>query len=211
MLPENSEELQSCRTNPYINSMPVELVAMIIREYATVSITLQRSSPMNFLMVCPLWRAVGQSRQHLFAPHLIVYGHDELEQLFDLYERHMIPRSIKRLTINLAATSTGQLLDGSNGLKGAMAHIQQDVDGIRLMFLKNWVNSPNNIVPNRWEALNIEQFSLAVKLSAVSAREKLLKAWIGHWISRISREFREREWNGSEGYNGWGCYSYWDQ
>ena len=193
-----------------MNTLPTEIFQMIIREYATVSITLQRSSPMNFLAVCQLWRVIGESLRSLFAPHLVVRGHDEIEQLFSLYERKMIPPSFTNLTVNLVLKYAEEPLHGGFRPVPAMAQIQKDIDLLRGMVAIDWVPKKDN-VPSHWGSLNLKKFSLVVDVSAVSARRTLLKAWTRAWVSRLSRQWRGMGWKGSEGIYDGNYYSYWDR
>ena len=211
MLPAESKELQPCKEHPYINRLPTEIVEMIIREYATVSVTLQRSIPMNFLFICRSWRTIGESSQQLFTPHLVVYGHDEMEQLLTLYEGNLIHPKITSLTVNLALEYAEEPLDGILRPVPAMVQIQQDLDRLRRMFFMDWKVPTEEGVPSHWRSLNLEHFSLVVDLSAVSARKTLLKAWTRHWVSRLSQQWRGMGWTGSEGIYHGDSYSYWDR
>ena len=189
---------------------------MIVREYAKGSVTLQRSNPMNFLLVCPSWRVIGESCQHLFTTsrHLVVNGHDEVEQLLTLYERNLICPSITSLTVNLAPKYKEEPLDGISGHVPAMKQVQQDLDRLRVVFFIDWKLPDEEDLPPYWKSLNLEHFSLVVDLSAGSARTArimLLKAWTRAWVSRLSQQCRGMGWTGSEGIYGGGYYSYWDR
>ena len=233
MLPGKSEALQSHKAHRAINNLATELVERIIRGYAIVSVNEQPSSPMNFLLVCPLWRVVGQSCQHLFTPHLVVNGHDEVEQLLTLHKCRMIHPSIKSLTVNFSPTYAGEPLDECIKLVAAMGQIQQDLERLRLIFLGDWVvpsdktdftylwhpseRSGARLAVSRdkkdrphWHSLNLEHFSLAVDLSAISAQRLLLKGWTRHWGSKLGKQWRSMGWKGSEGFHGDCFYSYWD-
>ena len=184
---------------------------MIIQEYAKVSIDRERSI-LNLLHVCPLWRAIIENCQHLYTPHMVLSGHDDVELLLELRKRKLIHTSIISLTINLALKYAEEPLGGASGHVPAMAQLQQDLDRLRSMFCDDWkpqyrMNDP----PPHWESLNLEHFSLVVDLSAVSARKVLLKAWTRAWVSRLSRQWRGMGWTGSEGEHGAGYYSYWDR
>ena len=208
MHPAKSKELQPCKGNPYIDRLPTEIVEMIIREYATVSVTQQRSIPMNFLFICRSWRTVGESRQQLFTPHLVVCGHDEMERLLTLYEGNLIRPSITSLTVNLALEYADESLVR---LVPVMVQIQQDLERLRDMFFMDWVVPTEQGVPSHWRSLNLEHFSLVVDLSAVSAQKTLLKAWTRSWVSRLSQQWRGMGWTVSEGIYRGGSYSYWDR
>ena len=209
MLPAKSQELQPCRNDPHINRLPTEVLEMIIREYVKVSVARKRSI-MNFLHVCPLWRAIGEGCQNLYTPHLVVSGHDEMEQFVTLCERKLIHPSITNLTVNLAVEYTEEPLDGAFGHVPTMAQLQEDLNRLRVVFFRDWMDNRNNDGP-RWESLNLEHFSLVVDLSAVSARKTMLNAWTRAWVSRLGRQWRSMGWTGSEGNYGGGCYSYWDR
>ena len=211
MLPTKSKELQPCKENPYIKRLPTEIVEMIIREYATLSVTQQRSIPTNFLFICRSWKTIGENRQQLFTPHLVVYGHDEMEQLLTLYEGNLIRPSITSLTVNLALEYAEEPLDEMVRLWPIMVQIQQDLERLRHMFFMDWVVPTEQGVPSHWRSLNLEHFSLVVDLSAVSARKTLLKAWTRSWVSRLSRQWRGMGWTGSEGIYHGSSYSYWDR
>ena len=206
-----AEELQVFNARPSINSLPTEIFEMIILAYSTVSINLQCSGAMNFLVVCKLWAAVGQSCQHSFRFHLVISGHDELVQLFDLYQRRMIPSGIKSLTVNLAPTYAGDGLRGSVGLVPAMVQIQKDLDEMRWMFIQDWVVPQDVHVCSYWKTLNLDHFSLYVDLSAVSAQKPLLRGWIRHWVYRVDQNWREMGWKGGDRFSGSGLYSYWNR
>ena len=197
--------------HPYINGLPIEIIEIIIREYATGSVTLQRSIPMNFLVVCPSWRTIGESRQGLFTPRLVVNGSDELEQLLTLYERKLIHPSITSLTVNLALEYTEEPLGELSKPVPAMVQIEHDLERLRGIFFTDWILPREKTNPSYWHSLNLDQFSLVVDLSAVSSRRTLLRAWTRHWVSRMSRQWLGMGWKGSEGTYGEGFYSYWDR
>ena len=205
-----SEELLPCKEQSHINTLPTEIFEMIIREYAIVSVTLQRNLPMNFLLVCRLWGAIGKSRQHLFTPHLIVNGRHEMEQLLTLYERNQIHPTITRLTVNLAPVYVEEPLESIARAMPTMRQIVRDLERLRGMISKDWV-IPKYGAPSYWDSLRLEQFSLVVDLSAISARKPLFEAWTRSWVSKLSRQWRNMGWTGSEGIYRGGRYSYWDR
>ena len=196
-----------------INTLPIELIQMILREYTTVSIDLQRSSSMNLLLVCPLWTAIGESRHDLFMHRLIISGHEELQQLLALYRSHMIPSTITSLTINLAPTYQAAEACGGGqvGHVAAMVKIQRDLDELRTMFITDWHVSKRPDVSSDWKTLNLDHFSMHVSLSAVSAQKALFKGWTWHWVSRIGKLWRGVEWKGRDGFCGGEFYSHWDR
>ena len=211
MLPAKPQELQPCKDYPHINRLPPKVLAMIVREYVKVSVDRKRSI-MNFLLVCRLWRAIGESCPNLLTPHLVISGRDEMEQFVTLCKRKLIHPSITNLTVNLAVEYTEEPLDGAVGYVPTIAQLQGDLDRLRLMVFRDW-NVPTNRAegPPHWRSLNLEHFSLVVDLSAVSARKMMLKAWTRAWVSRLGRQWRRMGWTGSEGNYGEGCYSYWDR
>ena len=187
---------------------------MIIREYTTVSIDLQRSSSMNLLLVCPLWTAIGESRHDLVMHRLIISSHEELQQLLTLYHSHMIPSTITSLTIDLTPTYQVKEACGSIGQVGhvaAMVKIQRDLDELRAMFISDWHVSKWPDVSSDWKTLNLNHFSMHVSLSAIFGQKALFKGWTWHWVSRIGKSWREREWKGSDGFRGGEFYSHWDR
>ena len=206
-------QLQPCKKPSYANRLPTEILEMIIREYAKISVTLQRSNPMNFLLVCPSWRAIGESCQHLFttSQHLAVSGHDEVEQLLTLHKQNLIRPSITSLTVKIAPKCTEEPLDGILGPVPAMKQVQEDLDRLRIMFLGDWKLPDREGVSPYWHSLNLEYFSLVVDLSAVSTQKMLLKAWTRAWVRRLNRQWRGMGWTGSEGIYREGYYSSWDR
>lgn len=209
MLSLEAQELQSCKARPYINSMPTEIFHMIIREYAlasTTSITLKRSSAMNFLVVCKRWAAIGQRCQHLFRGHLVVSGHDEMVQFIDLYRSHMIPSSITSLTVNLTPTYAG---DGT-GLVPAMVQVQEDLGKVCSMIRDASVFQGKKD-GSSWKTLRINKFSLCADLSAVSAQKALFKGWTRHWVLSMGQEWRQIGWKGEEKSSDSGVYSDWTE
>ena len=193
-----------------IERLPVEIVRMIISEYMIGSVTIQRRVPMNFLLTCRSWRVIGESCRRFFVPHLFVNGHDEVGQLLTLYQRNLIHPSITNLTVNLALEYKEEPLDGTSGHIPAMVQIQQDVDRLRDMVVRDWVVT-NTGQPNYWRSLNLKRFSLVVNLSTDSAHKPLLEAWTRAWVARLSRQWRGMGWRGDHGIYDRFRYSYWDQ
>ena len=201
---------QSCEAPAHVNQLPTELFEKIIREYSIVSISLQRNSAMNFLVTCPLWTDIGQSRQNLFKPdHLVVSGHDELQQLLALYNSGMIPCQITSLTVSLAPTYPHPSFPASDGPKAVMVQTQQDLNALRDMIFRDWF--PKEPSRRDLTTLQLDRFSLYVDLSAVSAKRPLIQGWIRHWVYRVSEQWRVMGWKGSQGFYGRGFYSYWDR
>ena len=193
-----------------IERLPVEIVRMIISEYMIGSVTIQRRVPLNFLLTCRSWRVIGESCRRFFVPHLVVNGHDEVGQLLTLYERNLVHPSIRNLTVNLALEYKEEPLDGTSGHMPVMVQIQQDLERLRDMFVRDWVESDRGLT-NQWKSLNLKHFSLVVNLSAVSARKLLLKAWTRAWVTRLSQQWRGMGWRGGEGNCDNFISSYWDR
>lgn len=162
---------------------------------------------MNFLVVCKRWAAIGQCCQDLFRGHLVISGHDEIVQFIDLYKSHMIPSSIRNLTVNLTPTYAG---DGT-GLVPAIEQVQEDLDPVFSMIRNDWVVSEGKIPRSYWKDLNINRFSLYADLSAVSAHKAFFKGWIRYWVLRMDQEWRRIGWNGEERSSDSGVYADWSQ
>ena len=209
---EQTTMSHSCAARAHVNQLPTELWEKIIREYSTVPITLQRSSAMNFLVTCPVWTNIGQSCQGLFIPdHLVVSGHDELQQLLALYKGGMIPHHITSLTVSLAPTYPHPTFSGSDGPTALMVQTERDLTALRDMIFTDWAVTSRNAPDRDWKTLSLDRFSLYVDLSAVSAKKPLIQGWTRHWVYKVSEQWRGMGWTGSKGFYDGGFYSYWDR